>query len=97
MTGWARRAGDEWWVPILTVLAYTPVGVHALSAALVTLFAVIAFGPFMGFVYAMLGIELSAWVSFVLGKKMDRNTVRRIAGRSSTASCRCCAGAGCSR
>ena len=47
---------------------------------LITLFAVVAFGPWLGFVYAMLGIELAAWVSFVLGKKLDRDTVRRIAG-----------------
>jgi phospholipase D1/2 len=80
ITGWARRAGDEWWVPILTVLAYTPVAFTLFPRPLVTLFAVIAFGPLLGFIYAMLGIELSAWVSFVLGKKLDRNTVRRIAG-----------------
>jgi len=80
VTGWARRAGDEWWVPMLVVLLYTPVAFTLFPRPLLTLFAVIAFGPFMGFVYAMLGIELSAWVSFVLGKKMDRNTVRRIAG-----------------
>jgi phospholipase D1/2 len=80
VTGWARRAGDQWWVPILVVLLYTPVAFTLFPRPLLTLFAVIAFGPFMGFVYAMLGIELSAWVSFVLGKKMDRNTVRRIAG-----------------
>jgi phospholipase D1/2 len=63
------------------VLAYTPVAFTLFPRPLVTLFAVIAFGPLMGFVYAMLGIELSAWVSFVLGTKLDRNTVRRIAGR----------------
>jgi uncharacterized membrane protein YdjX (TVP38/TMEM64 family) len=63
------------------VLAYTPVASTLFPRPLVTLFAVIAFGPLMGFVYAMLGIELSAWVSFMLGKKLDRNTVRRIAGR----------------
>ena len=80
ITGWARRAGDEWWVPILTILAYTPVAFTLFPRPLLTLFSVIAFGPFLGFVYAMLGIELSAWVSFVLGKKLDRNTVRRIAG-----------------
>ncbi len=80
ITGWARRAGSEWWVPILVVLAYTPVAFTLFPRPLLTLFAVIAFGPFMGFACAMLGIELSAWVSFVLGKKMNRNTVRRIAG-----------------
>jgi phospholipase D1/2 len=80
VTGWARRAGDEWWVPILTVLAYIPVAFTLFPRPVLTLFAVIAFGPVMGFVYAMLGIELSAWVSFMLGKRMNRDTVRRIAG-----------------
>lgn len=80
VTGWARRAGDEWWVPIVTILAYTPVAFTMFPRPLLTLFAVIAFGPFAGFAYAMLGIELSAWVTFVLGKALDRNTVRRIAG-----------------
>lgn len=80
VTGWARRAGDEWWMPIVTILAYTPVAFTLFPRPLLTLFAVIAFGPIEGFVYAMLGIELSAWVSFVLGKAMNRNTVRRIAG-----------------
>ncbi|HEY7640632.1 MAG TPA: VTT domain-containing protein [Steroidobacteraceae bacterium] len=80
VTGWARRAGDEWWMPLVTILAYTPVAFTLFPRPLLTLFAVIAFGPLHGFVYAMLGIELSAWVSFVLGKAMNRNTVRRIAG-----------------
>jgi len=80
VTGWARRAGDEWWMPIVVVLAYTPVAFTLFPRPLLTLFAVIAFGPLQGFVYAMLGIELSAWVSFALGKAMNRNTVRRIAG-----------------
>jgi phosphatidylserine/phosphatidylglycerophosphate/cardiolipin synthase-like enzyme/uncharacterized membrane protein YdjX (TVP38/TMEM64 family) len=80
VTGWARRAGDEWWMPIVVILAYTPVAFTLFPRPLLTLFAVIAFGPLQGFVYAMLGIELSAWVSFALGKAMNRNTVRRIAG-----------------
>jgi phospholipase D1/2 len=80
VTGWARRAGGEWWVPIVVILAYTPVAFTLFPRPLLTLFAVIAFGPLQGFVYAMLGIELSAWVSFALGKAMNRNTVRRIAG-----------------
>ncbi|HEX4974199.1 MAG TPA: VTT domain-containing protein [Steroidobacteraceae bacterium] len=80
VTGWARRAGDEWWMPIAVILAYTPVAFTLFPRPLLTLFAVIAFGPLQGFVCAMLGIELSAWVSFALGKAMNRNTVRRIAG-----------------
>jgi uncharacterized membrane protein YdjX (TVP38/TMEM64 family) len=80
VTGWARRAGDEWWMPLVVIFLYTPVAFTLFPRPLLTLFAVIAFGPLQGFVYAMLGIELSAWVSFALGKAMNRNTVRRIAG-----------------
>jgi phospholipase D1/2 len=80
VTGWARRAGDQWWVPLVTILAYTPAAFTLFPRPLITLFAVIAFGPVQGFICAMLGIELSAWVSFALGKQMNRNTVRRIAG-----------------
>jgi phospholipase D1/2 len=80
VTGWARRAGDEWWMPIVVILLYTPVAFTLFPRPLLTLFSVIAFGPLQGFVCAMLGIELSAWVSFALGKALDRNTVRRIAG-----------------
>jgi uncharacterized membrane protein YdjX (TVP38/TMEM64 family) len=47
---------------------------------LITLFAVVAFGPLFGFAYAYTGILVAAAATFWLGLKMDRNTVRRIAG-----------------
>lgn len=81
ITGWARQVGAQWWAPIVTILAYTPVALTLFPRPLLTLFAVIAFGPLLGFVYAMVGIELSAWVTYVAGKKLDRDTVRRVAGR----------------
>jgi phospholipase D1/2 len=81
IVGWARRFGDQWWVPLATILAYTPAALTMFPRPLITLFAVIAFGPLMGFAYAMLGIELSAWVTFVAGRRLDRGTVQRVAGR----------------
>jgi phosphatidylserine/phosphatidylglycerophosphate/cardiolipin synthase-like enzyme/uncharacterized membrane protein YdjX (TVP38/TMEM64 family) len=80
VTAWAREFGDQWWAPLLTMLAYTPAAATMFPRPLITLFAVVAFGPWMGFVYAMLGIELSAWVTFVAGKQLHRDTVRRMAG-----------------
>lgn len=80
ITGWARRVGDQWWAPLSTMLAYTPAAFTMFPRPLITLFAVIAFGPLAGFAYAMLGIELAAWVTFITGRKLNRNTVRRIAG-----------------
>jgi phospholipase D1/2 len=80
ITGWARRVGNEWWAPLATILAYTPAALTMFPRPLITLFAVVAFGPLMGFVYAMLGIEVSAWLTYYAGKKLDRSTVRRVAG-----------------
>jgi uncharacterized membrane protein YdjX (TVP38/TMEM64 family) len=80
VTGWAREVGSIWWAPLVTMLAYTPAAVTMFPRPLITLFAVVAFGPWLGFAYAMIGIEFSAWLTFVAGKKLDRDAVRRIAG-----------------
>ena len=77
---WARSIGGTWWAPILTMIAYTPAAFTMFPRPLITLFAVVAFGPWRGFVYAMLGIELAAWISFQAGRTLERSTVRRIAG-----------------
>ena len=47
---------------------------------LITLFAVVAFGAWLGFAYAMTGILLAALASYWVGRYLDRDTVRRIAG-----------------
>lgn len=80
VTQWAREFGSLWWAPIVTMLAYTPAAVTMFPRPLITLFAVVAFGPWLGFVYAMLGIELSAWLTFVAGKRLGHQAVRRVAG-----------------
>jgi phospholipase D1/2 len=80
VTQWAREVGSRWWAPLVTMFAYTPAAVTMFPRPLITLFAVVAFGPWLGFVYAMLGIELSAWFTYVAGKRLDRDTVRRVAG-----------------
>jgi phosphatidylserine/phosphatidylglycerophosphate/cardiolipin synthase-like enzyme/uncharacterized membrane protein YdjX (TVP38/TMEM64 family) len=77
---WAREAGQLWWVPILTVLAFTPASYVMFPRPLITLFAVIAYGPIWGFVIAMSGIQIAAWTSYVAGRRLDPATVRRMAG-----------------
>lgn len=80
ITGWAREAGQQWWVPVLTVLAFTPASYVMFPRPLITLFAVIAYGPVWGFVLAMLGIQVAAWSSYVAGRRLDPGTIRRLAG-----------------
>jgi uncharacterized membrane protein YdjX (TVP38/TMEM64 family) len=47
---------------------------------LITLAAVIAFGPWVGFALALSGITLAALVTYYAGAYMRRDTVRRLAG-----------------
>lgn len=81
ITGWAERFGDQWWAPLVVLLAYAPACVTMFPRPLITLFAVVAFGPWLGFVYAMLGIQFAAWLTYVAGQRLNRGTVRRLAGR----------------
>lgn len=80
ITTWAREVGGKWWAPLLTIVAYTPAALTMFPRPLITLFAVVAFGPWLGFLYAMTGIELAAWLTYVAGERLQRDTVRRMAG-----------------
>src|SRR5688572_33431380 len=45
---WAQTFGSKWWAPIAVILAYTPACFTMFPRPLITLFAVIAFGPWLG-------------------------------------------------
>ncbi|HVE49408.1 MAG TPA: TVP38/TMEM64 family protein [Casimicrobiaceae bacterium] len=77
---WAQTFGRTWWAPIAVVLAYSPACLTMFPRPLITLFAVIAFGPWLGFTYSMTGILLAALMTYVIGKKLPEDTVRRLAG-----------------
>lgn len=80
ITDWAREFGSKPWAPLVVLLAYTPACVVMFPRSVITLFAVVAFGPWLGFACAMAGIEISAWLSYVLGQTMNRGVVQRMAG-----------------
>ena len=77
---WAHTVGRQWWAPIAVILAYTPACFTMFPRPLITLFAVIAFGPWLGFVYSMSGILLAALVTYYVGVKLPDDTVRKLAG-----------------
>jgi len=70
----------HWWAPLLLVLAYTPASMVMFPRPLITMAAVVTFGPWEGLVYAMAGVLLAAIVGYALGRNINRNRVRRIAG-----------------
>ena len=77
---WAQTFGQQWWAPLAVIAAYTPACFTMFPRPLITLFAVIAFGPWLGFAYSMTGILLAALVTYYVGVKLPEDTVRRLAG-----------------
>lgn len=77
---WAQDFGSRGWAPLLVMALYTPACLVMFPRPLITLGAVIAFGPWLGFGYALAGICVSAVVTYHLGRRMRRDTVRRLAG-----------------
>lgn len=80
VTGWARTVRGVSWAPIVVIVAYTPAAFVMFPRPLLTLFAVIAFGPWLGFAYSMTGILAAALATYYLGRALPHQTVKRLAG-----------------
>ncbi|HEY5898644.1 MAG TPA: VTT domain-containing protein [Burkholderiales bacterium] len=78
--GWAHDFGVQPWAPFVVMALYTPACLVMFPRPLITLAAVIAFGPWLGFGYSLAGIVASAVVTYYIGRRMKRDTVRRLAG-----------------
>lgn len=77
---WAQSFGGRWWAPLVVIVAYTPACFTMFPRPLITLLAVIAFGPLLGFVAAMTGIMLASLATYYAGRTLPANTVRHLAG-----------------
>jgi len=80
VVGWAREFAGRWWAPLVILLGYTASAAIMFPRPLITLFAVVAFGTWLGFGYALLGILIATIVTYAAGRMLNRRTVRRIAG-----------------
>jgi phospholipase D1/2 len=77
---WARAVGDASWSPLVVMAAYSPAVFLMFPRPLITLFAVIAYGPWLGFATAMSGDVVAALTTYYVGRALPRDTVRNIAG-----------------
>lgn len=77
---WARSIQDYAWAPWVLILAYTPASLIMFPRPLITMAAVVAFGPYEGGALALTGIVLSAVIGYAAGAFLDRRTVRRLSG-----------------
>jgi phospholipase D1/2 len=80
ISAWARTVREIPWAPFALVLAYTPAAFIMFPRPVLTLIGVIAFGPWLGFAYAMAGVLTSALATYYVGRALPRRTVKNIAG-----------------
>jgi phospholipase D1/2 len=80
VTQWAESFAGHWWAPLVLIAAYIPACVILFPRPLLTLAAVVAFGPWMGFGVAMTGVLIAAAGTYLLGRLMPRDRVRRMCG-----------------
>ncbi|HYH42697.1 MAG TPA: VTT domain-containing protein [Burkholderiales bacterium] len=77
---WAESVGDIWWAPLVVMAAYTPACFVMFPRPLITLFAVIAFGSTLGFIYGLIGILGAALATYFAGRAMRPEAVRKLVG-----------------
>ena len=76
----AHDFASQRWAPLVVLLAYTPACLVLFPRPLITLFSVIAFGTALGMAYALVGIQIAALTTYLVGRRMDRARVRQFAG-----------------
>jgi uncharacterized membrane protein YdjX (TVP38/TMEM64 family) len=66
--------------PLLVLLGYVAAGLLVVPVTLLIAATGLVFGPVLGVVYALTGALASGLVTYAIGRKLGRATVRRLAG-----------------
>jgi phospholipase D1/2 len=71
----------NWLAPIIISAVYILGGFLVFPVTLMIVATGLAFGVFLGFAYALLGAELSAVVTYVIGQHLGHDIIRRLSHR----------------
>ena len=72
---------DQAWAPVAVVLRLVAGGLVAFPLLVLIAGTALVFGPVLGPLYALAGAMLSAALTFAIGRKLGRETVRTLAGQ----------------
>ena len=72
---------DQAWAPVAVVLVYIAGGLVAFPLLVLIAGTALVFGPVLGPLYTLAGATLSAALTFAIGRKLGRETVRKLAGQ----------------
>ena len=76
----ARRLGRSPWSPFLLAAIYVPASFVMFPRPLLTLFVVVAYGPWLGFATAIGGIVASELTAYYVGRALPASALRNLAG-----------------
>jgi phospholipase D1/2 len=68
------------WAPIAIMLIFVVAGLVLFPLSVLIVVMAIVYGPVLGPIYTLMGAALSAAVTFWIGRKLGRETVRKLAG-----------------
>jgi phospholipase D1/2 len=80
VVAWVQGLSETWWMPLVILVAYTPAMIVMFPRPLITLAAVVAYGPVVGGILALAGIEIASTVGYLAGRLMKEATLHRWAG-----------------
>jgi uncharacterized membrane protein YdjX (TVP38/TMEM64 family) len=75
------RIEDMSLAPVVVLGAYVIAGLLVVPVMLVITVTGVVFGPLVGGIYALAGSLLSGAVTYAIGRRLGRETVRRLAGK----------------
>jgi phosphatidylserine/phosphatidylglycerophosphate/cardiolipin synthase-like enzyme/uncharacterized membrane protein YdjX (TVP38/TMEM64 family) len=76
-----ERLRDAWWSPFAVLAAYVVGAVLVVPIMLTVAATGVLFGPWLGTLYACVGVIVSGVTSYMIGRHLGRETVRRLGGR----------------
>jgi len=80
LIGYADRLDELPATPVLVLVAYVVAGLMVVPVTVLIAATAVVFGPALGAVYALAGSLLSGLTTYLIGRTLGRETVRRLAG-----------------
>jgi uncharacterized membrane protein YdjX (TVP38/TMEM64 family) len=77
---WVEQFARHWWAPFALALAFTPASVVMFPRPVLTLAAVVAFGPYEGFAVAMGGVIVNTLVLYAIGRYGAKEKIEKWGG-----------------
>ena len=77
---WITSVSSRWWTPWLLIFLFVLSGIIVFPRPLLTIAAVVAWGPWKGFALSMVGVELATFAGYYVGYRCPRGKVEEWAG-----------------